>query len=110
MACTNVQLRTAACVAGRYDATIPKTLMPLSPHLAPAPLLLEVSLVAHRLSVSPEFVRVLLRRKALPAVRFGRRWRVDAADLQAYIDGHRVPSGTMPPHPARLRDETQNTA
>lgn len=50
------------------------------------PRLLEVPHVAHRLSFSPEHVRRLIRTKQLPAYRFGARWRVDPADLQAFVD------------------------
>jgi excisionase family DNA binding protein len=67
--------------------------MPIDPLLAhpaiPRPLL-EVERVAHVLSLSPDHVRALLRKKKLAAVRFGKRWRVDPVDLQAYIDKHRV--------------------
>jgi excisionase family DNA binding protein len=54
------------------------------PLLAPARLL-EVNHVGHRLSVSPGFVRRLIRSHQLPAVRLGGRWRVDEHDLQAFI-------------------------
>jgi excisionase family DNA binding protein len=67
--------------------------MAIDPDPAHAPQLLEVSKVAHRLSVSPEYVRDLLRKKKLPAVHLGRRWRVDAADLQAFIEAHRNGNG-----------------
>jgi excisionase family DNA binding protein len=68
--------------------------MPLDPVLAHAPAhvlprLLEVSAVAHRLSVSPEYVRDLIRDKKLPAIRLGRYWRVDPRDLEAFIDRQR---------------------
>jgi excisionase family DNA binding protein len=58
--------------------------------LVAIPRLLEVAHVAHRLSVSVEFVRRLIRTKALPAIRFGRRWWVDPRDLEAYIDACRA--------------------
>lgn len=61
---------------------------------APAPplhssRLLEVSMVAHRLSMGDRFVRRLIRTKQLKAFRLGTRWRVDSRDLDAYIDKHR---------------------
>lgn len=66
--------------------------MPFDPHAPlvtqPRPLL-EVSHVAHRLSVSPEWVRRLIREKKLAACRFGKRYRVDPHDLQAFIDAAR---------------------
>jgi excisionase family DNA binding protein len=64
--------------------------MPLDPHLAPVPRLLEVSHVAHRLSASQEYVRRLIREHKLPAIRLGTRWRVDPHDLEAFIDAQRV--------------------
>ncbi len=69
--------------------------MPLDPLLPLVPLhalpkLLEVSHVAHRLSVSPGFVRQLIRDKKLAAIRLGTRLRVDPLDLQAFIDAQRV--------------------
>lgn len=71
--------------------------MPIDPLLAQAPLhalarLLEVSHVAHRLSVSEEFVRRLIRDKKLAAIRLGTRWRIDPIDLKAFIDAQRVAS------------------
>jgi excisionase family DNA binding protein len=72
-----------------YNATILLSLMPLDPHLAPVPRLLEVSHVAHRLSASQEYVRRLIREHKLPAIRLGARWRVDPRDLEAFIESHR---------------------
>jgi len=63
--------------------------MPTDPLLA-APHLLEVAHVAHRLSASQGFVRRLIRERKLPAIRLGVRWRVDPADLHAFIDAQRV--------------------
>ena len=63
--------------------------MLIDPLLAPLKLL-EVAHVAHRLSVSPGFVRQLIRTHQLPAIRFGARWRVDPLDLQAFINARRV--------------------
>lgn len=60
------------------------------PFLMALPRLLEVSQVAHRLSSSPEYVRILLREKKLAGVRLGQRWRVDARVLEAYIDARRT--------------------
>ncbi len=67
-------------------------LMPLDPSLAPVPHLLEVSHVAHRLSASQEYVRSLIRKRKLAAIRLGTRWRVDPVDLQAFIDRQRIAS------------------
>jgi excisionase family DNA binding protein len=67
--------------------------MATDPPLAPTPpgsRLLEVSHVAHRLSASQEFVRRLIRRRQLPAIRLGARWRIDPVDLQAFIDAQRL--------------------
>lgn len=60
-----------------------------SPH---PPRLLEVSHVAHRLSVSEEFVRRLIRKHKIAAIRLESRWRVDPVDLQAFIDKRREAS------------------
>jgi len=64
--------------------------MPIDPFLPPVPHLLEVAQVAHRVSSSQEYVRELLRKGLLPGIRLGKRWRVDAADLQRWIDSQRV--------------------
>jgi excisionase family DNA binding protein len=56
------------------------------------PRLLEVSHVAHRLSMSEGFVRQMIREGKLAAIRFGARWRIDPTDLQAFIDKQRVAS------------------
>lgn len=47
--------------------------------------LLEVAHVAHRLNVSQEYVRRLVRRGKLPAIRLERRIRIEPADLDAFI-------------------------
>jgi excisionase family DNA binding protein len=60
--------------------------LPYLPHL---PRLLEVSQVALRLGFSPEYVRRLIRNGDLAAIRFGIRWRVDPADVQAFIQKQR---------------------
>jgi excisionase family DNA binding protein len=70
--------------------------MPIDPLLA-MPHLLEVAHVAHRLSASEEFVRQLLRKKKLAAIRLGNRWRVDPQDLQKFIDGQRVANDGVDP-------------
>ena len=57
---------------------------------AATPHLLEVSHVAHRLSLSEDFVRRLIRKRELAAIRFGTRYRVDPIDLQEFIDRQRV--------------------
>jgi excisionase family DNA binding protein len=74
--------------------------MHAEPHQAPPPLR-EVAHVAHRLSVSPEHVRRLIRAGELAAIRFGRTWRIDQRDVETYIDTHRQPV-TAPPPPRRL--------
>jgi excisionase family DNA binding protein len=68
------------------------SLMPIDPLLLPIPRLLEVAHVAHRLGASQEYVRRLIRRRELAAIRLGARWRVEPADLQAFVDAQRVPS------------------
>jgi excisionase family DNA binding protein len=62
---------------------------------APLPLtrvshFLEVSHVAHRLSLSEDYVRELIRTRQLAAVQIGVRYRIDPADLQAFIDARRL--------------------
>jgi excisionase family DNA binding protein len=57
------------------------------PHL---PRLLEVAHVAHRLSCSQAFVRRLIRDGRLAALRIGNRWRIEEADLVAYIAACKV--------------------
>ena len=52
--------------------------------------LLEVSKVAHRLDTNPRFVWRLIREGRLPAYRLGTRWRVEEADLTAYIAACKV--------------------
>ena len=67
--------------------------MPIDPLLTPPPHatpLLEVAHVAHRLSVSPEHVRRLIRDRKLAAIRLGTRWRVDPIDLRTFIESQRV--------------------
>lgn len=54
------------------------------------PRLLEVFQVAQRLSLCEDYVRELIRREQLPAIRIGVRYRVDPADLQEFIDARRV--------------------
>ncbi len=62
---------------------------PSAPQSSDQPPFLEVWHIAHRLSVSEEFVRRLLRGKKLAAIRLGNRWRVDPIDLAAFIDAQR---------------------
>jgi excisionase family DNA binding protein len=76
-------------------------------HLDPlhaAPRLLEVVHVAHRLSVSIEYVRRLIRTHQLKAIRLGRRWRIDQADLEAWIDARRRAQAAEAPDEKRGRD------
>ncbi len=71
--------------------------MPIEPTALPLtttiPHLVEVNVVAHRLSVSPEYVRDLIRDGKLAGVRLGNRWRVDTRDVTAFIDAQRVTNG-----------------
>lgn len=53
--------------------------------------LLEVHHVARKLGYGPAHVRDLIRDGKLRGIRFGRRWRIDPADLKAYIEKHRTP-------------------
>lgn len=62
------------------------------------PPLLEVAHVAHRLGYGQAFVRQLIAGGALPAIRLGRRWRIDPRDLEAFINARRRT-------PARRRDD-----
>ncbi len=59
---------------------LPDVLPPARPLL-----FLEVAHVAHRLKTSPAFVRRLIREGRLSAFRVGNRWRIEEADLLAYI-------------------------
>jgi len=68
-------------------------LMPVDPLLS-TPRLMEVCHVAHRLNTGEAYVRRLIRAGELKAIRFGKQLRVDAADLQAFIEAHRIPHGT----------------
>jgi len=75
--------------------------MPLDAFFSP-PRLLEVAHVAHRLSASQEFVRRLIREGKLKAIRIGRRWRIDPADLEAFIDAQRTADPHASPIPFLL--------
>ena len=55
--------------------------------------LLRTREVATRLGISISFAKKLVRSGTLPLVRIGTSVRVPAADLDAYIDKHRVPPG-----------------
>jgi excisionase family DNA binding protein len=70
---------------GTGGARIDRPLMPIDP-LGHLPRLLEVHEVAYQLKSSQEFVRRLIRQGRLPAIRLSSHWRVDARDLEAYID------------------------
>jgi len=71
----------------------------------PHPRLLEVHEVAYQLKCSQETVLRLIRHRKLAAIRFGSRsWRVDPADLKAFIDAQRVTSREDPPEQQRGRD------
>jgi excisionase family DNA binding protein len=67
--------------------------MPLDPLLHPPhlPRLLEVHEVAYQLRCSPETVLRLIRKGKLAAFQpFGRSYRVDVRDLEAYLTATRV--------------------
>jgi len=78
--------------AGAARCKIFGFMLPVDPLPATTTHLLEVAHVAHRLSVGEAFVRRLIREQKLPAIRLGRGFRVDARDLQAFIDAHRAAS------------------
>lgn len=63
--------------------------MALDP-LPPAPHLLEVAHVAHRLSVGEAFVRRLIRQGHLVAIRLGGRYRIDERDYRAFVEAQRA--------------------
>jgi len=71
---------------------IPESLFAPAPSHGP-PRLLEVSMVAHRLSTGERFVRQLILKKKLKAFRLEHRWRVDSRDLDAFIDALRDGKG-----------------
>lgn len=52
--------------------------------------LIEISAVAHRLSVSVETVRRLIHRKALPALKVHGRYQIDRADMERFISERRI--------------------
>jgi len=60
------------------------------PVVHPIPQLMEVAQVAHRLNFNPRIVWRLIREGKLKAIRIESRWRIDPADLKAYIDAQRV--------------------
>jgi excisionase family DNA binding protein len=61
--------------------------IPLDPlALSYLPHFLEVSHAAHRLSVSQEFIRRLIRTGVLPAIRLGTRWRIHPREFEAYVE------------------------
>ena len=59
----------------------------MTPH--PRPSLLTVEQAAERLGTSVRFVRRLRAERRLAFVKLGKHLRVDAADLEAFIDAHR---------------------
>jgi excisionase family DNA binding protein len=61
---------------------------PLS--VPPAAHWLEIPHVAHRLSLCDDYVRDLIKAGHLPAIRIGVRYRVNAKDLEAFIEARRV--------------------
>lgn len=42
------------------------------------------------LKISPQFVRKLIHRGEIKALRFGRIWRIERNDLDAYVQANRV--------------------
>jgi excisionase family DNA binding protein len=64
------------------------TAIPVHGH---TPQLLTVQQVAERLNVSENYVRRrLVFERRIPYVKFGRKLRIDLADLEAFIDNGRV--------------------
>lgn len=51
--------------------------------------LLDIEGAAEHLSVSPHFIRRLVRERRVPFVKLGRLVRFDPADLEAYIEAGR---------------------
>lgn len=51
----------------------------------PSPRYLETSHIAHRLSTSQEFVRQLIRKHKLPAIRVGAHYRIEPLEFEAYL-------------------------
>ena len=84
--------------------------MALDPIPLAVPHLLEVSHVAHRLSTSQDYVWALIKSGQLPAIRLGRRLRIDPVDLQAFIDKQRVTRTEPPSDRQRLRDVTRSAS
>ena len=48
--------------------------------------------MAYYLKCSQETVRRLIRERTLTAIRLGTQWRVDPADLKAFMEAHRQAS------------------
>ena len=55
----------------------------------PTPALLTLDQAAERLGTSVRFVRRLRAERRLAFVKLGKHLRIDAADLEAFIDAHR---------------------
>ena len=83
----------------------PLPLNPSRPPVAAPAHLLEVFQVAHRLSMSAEFVRRLIRQRKLPAIRLGARsWRVDPRDLDEFLNArHTQPTTDARPPTSSIR-------
>jgi excisionase family DNA binding protein len=79
----------------------------LSVPAVPTMPLLEVDQVARWLRMSPEFVRRLLRAGTLIGIRFGRNWRIDPREVQAYINRQRRAMTGAPPGAERRRNERE---
>jgi hypothetical protein len=74
----------------------------LDPPLKPS--LLEVAHVAHRLCFTHDHVREMFRLGKLPGILIENRWRMERADLDAYIDQRRVDRrGVDAPADRRMR-------
>ncbi len=50
--------------------------------------LLTVHEVAETLKVKETTIRTWIRERKLRAIKFGREWRVDAEDLEAFLQDH----------------------
>ncbi len=52
--------------------------------------LLDIDALAHRLAVSPRFVRRLVEERRIRFLKIGRHVRFDPADVQRWIEAQRV--------------------
>ena len=73
--------------------------------------LISVVEAAEIMGLSRSMVYELLAEGRLPSIRIGRTRRIDVADLDAFIDRHRVPATTAAPTPVPVESslETETT-